>query len=66
MKNMKSDEFKEKIFIIIDRWSFETCIFCDNRSLISLDGLKEPVCENCKKKMTDGTYLGEIAKLVYD
>ena len=65
MSELEDDDFIEKLFTIIDKWSFDMCVFCDNASLITLDGMVDYKCEKCKKKMSDGVYLGEIAKLVY-
>lgn len=66
MVNMENNEFIEKVMNIIDRWSFEMCAFCENSSLVTIDGMVDYKCEKCKRKMSDGIYLGEIAKLVYD
>ena len=66
MDNSKEITFIKKVINIIDKWSFEMCAYCENSSLISIEGMVDYKCENCKKKMSDGLYLGEIAKIVYD
>ena len=66
MVNMEEKEFIEKVINIVDRWSFEMCVFCENSSLVTLEGMVDYKCEKCKRKMSDGIYLGEIAKLVYE
>ncbi|MFX1276876.1 MAG: hypothetical protein ACFFBP_07250 [Promethearchaeota archaeon] len=66
MVNMEDNQFIEKVMNIIDRWSFEMCAFCENSSLVTIEGMVDYKCEKCKRKMSDGIYLGEIAKLVYD
>ena len=66
MNISEEKKFIEKIIDIIDRWSFEMCAYCENSSLVSIEGMVDYKCENCKKKMSDGLYLGEIAKIVYD
>jgi len=66
MDHSRDNKFIERVLNIIDRWSFEMCAYCENSSLISLEGMVDYKCETCNKKMTDGIYLGEIAKIVYD
>ena len=66
MDNSKDIIFIKRIISIIDKWSFEMCAYCKNSSLVSIEGMVDYKCGNCKKKMNDGVYLGEIAKIVYE
>ena len=66
MNTSQDKKFIERIINIIDKWSFDMCAYCENSSLISIEGMVDYKCENCNKKMNDGLYLGEIAKIVYD
>ncbi|MFX1571148.1 MAG: hypothetical protein ACFFB0_00195 [Promethearchaeota archaeon] len=59
------EEFIEKVIKLIDRWSFEMCAFCDNGSMVSIEGMLDFKCSRCGKRMTPVTYLGEIAKEVF-
>ena len=59
------DEFIKEIIRIVDCWSFESCAFCKDGALISIEGMLEYRCNKCGKSMNPAIYLGEIAKLVY-
>ncbi|MFX1410622.1 MAG: hypothetical protein ACFFA6_09730 [Promethearchaeota archaeon] len=60
------ENFIEQIIRIIDRWSFEECAFCDGGTMISLEGMLDYKCNKCGKSMSPITYLGEIAKAVFN
>ena len=60
------DEFIKEIIKIVDNWSFETCAFCKDGMMVSIEGMLEYRCNKCGRAMTPSTYLGEIAKLVYN
>lgn len=60
------EKFIEEILKVIDRWSFEQCAYCENGTMISIDGMLDFKCSKCGKTMTPITYLGEIAKCVFN
>ncbi|MFX1313972.1 MAG: hypothetical protein ACFFHD_15380 [Promethearchaeota archaeon] len=60
------EEFIEKVIKLIDKWSFEMCAFCDNGTMVSIEGMLDFKCNKCGKSMTPITYLGEIAKEVFN
>ncbi len=59
------EKFIGKVVKIIDRWSFEQCAYCDNGTLISIEGMLDFKCSKCGKTMNPVMYLGEIAKTVF-
>ncbi len=66
MTTFNQEEFIEDIIKIIDRWSFEQCAYCEDGTMISIDGMLDFKCGKCGKTMTPLNYLGEIAKIVYN
>ena len=65
MSTSNQEKFIEDIVKIIDRWSFEQCAYCDNGTLVSIDGMLDFKCSKCGKTMNPTKYLGEIAKTVF-
>ncbi len=59
-------KFVEDVMKIIDRWSFEQCAYCVNGSMVSIEGMLDFKCSKCGKTMNPTTYLGEIAKTVFN
>jgi len=66
MTTSNQKEFIEEIYKIIDRWSFEQCAYCEDGSMISIDGMLDFKCGKCGKTMNSLNYLGEIAKIVFN
>jgi len=58
------EKFIEKVSELIDRWSFELCAYCNNGTLVSIDGMLDFKCSKCGKTMNPINYLREIANLV--
>lgn len=63
-ENVK-DKFIKEVIKIIDRWSFERCAYCEEGSMISIDGMLDFKCSKCGKTIEPVNYLGEIAKIVF-
>jgi hypothetical protein len=59
------EKFIENVMKIIDRWSFEQCAFCEDGTLISIEGMLDFKCSKCGNTMNPINYLGEIAKVVF-
>jgi len=59
-------KFIKKIIKVIDRWSFEQCAFCEDGTLVSIEGMLDYKCSRCGKTMNPINYLGEIAKIVLE
>ncbi|MFX1477134.1 MAG: hypothetical protein ACFFCI_03280 [Promethearchaeota archaeon] len=59
------EKFIKEVIDVIDRWSFEQCAFCENGTMISIEGMLDFKCNKCGKPMNTLTYLGEIAKTVF-
>ena len=60
------EKFINNVIKIVDRWSFEQCAFCEDGTLISIEGMLDFRCSKCGKTMNPINYLGEIAKIVFD
>jgi hypothetical protein len=59
------EKFIKEVIKIVDRWSFEQCAFCEDGSMISIEGMLDFKCSKCGKPMNPLNYLGEIAKVVF-
>lgn len=59
------ENFIEDVIKLIDRWSFEQCAYCDDRALVSIEGMLDFRCSKCGKSMNPLKYLGEIGKIVF-
>ncbi|KKM82384.1 hypothetical protein LCGC14_1320120 [marine sediment metagenome] len=66
LTSLNKKEFIKEIFKIIDRWSFEQCAYCEDGTMISIDGMLDFKCGKCGKTMIPLNYLGEIAKIIYN
>ncbi|MFX1279955.1 MAG: hypothetical protein ACFFA3_11100 [Promethearchaeota archaeon] len=64
-ENVK-DKFIKEVIKIIDRWSFEQCAYCEEGSIISIEGMLDFRCSKCGKTIEPVNYLGEIAKIVFN
>jgi tRNA(Ile2) C34 agmatinyltransferase TiaS len=60
------DNFIEEVIRIVDCWSFETCAYCKEGMLVSIEGMLDYRCNKCGRAMNPTIYLGEIAKAVYN
>ena len=60
------EKFIGDVMKIIDRWSFEQCAYCEDGTLISIDGMLDFKCSKCGKTMNPMEYLGEIGKIVFN
>ena len=60
------EEFIEDVMKLIDRWSFEQCAYCNDGTLVSIEGMLDFRCTKCGKTMNPMTYLGEISKIVFN
>jgi tRNA(Ile2) C34 agmatinyltransferase TiaS len=65
MSQSGQEKFIKHVIEIIDRWSFEQCAYCENGTLVSIDGMLDFKCSKCGKTMNPVEYLGEIAKTVF-
>ncbi|UCD00469.1 MAG: hypothetical protein JSV23_06140 [Promethearchaeota archaeon] len=65
MSGSDQEKLIEEVIKVIDRWSFEQCAYCENGTLISIDGMLDFKCGKCGKTMNPAEYLGEIAKSVF-
>lgn len=63
---MAEKDILSEIMKIVDKWNFEECAFCDHGNLVPLEGTSRFKCEKCGKTIFEGTYLGEIAKILYN
>jgi tRNA(Ile2) C34 agmatinyltransferase TiaS len=59
-------KFIKEIIKVIDRWSFEQCAFCEEGTMVSIEGMLDYKCSRCGKTMNPVNYLGEIAKIVLE
>jgi hypothetical protein len=59
-------KFITEIIKVIDRWSFEQCAFCEDGTMVSIEGMLDYKCSRCGKTMNPVNYLGEIAKIVLE
>jgi len=66
MTTSLEEKFIEEVLKVIDRWSFEQCAYCENGTMISIEGMLDYKCSKCGKTMNPITYLGEIAKSVFN
>jgi tRNA(Ile2) C34 agmatinyltransferase TiaS len=66
MKLPIQEKFIGDVIKIIDRWSFEQCAFCENGTMVSIEGMVDFKCSKCGNTMNPLKYLGEIAKTVFN
>lgn len=66
MPTSEEEKFIEDVIRIIDRWSFEQCAYCENGTLVSIEGMLDFRCSKCGETMNPIKYLGEIAKTVFN
>ena len=59
------EKFIEDVIKLIDRWSFEQCAYCEDGTLVSIEGMLDFRCSKCGKPMNPVEYLGEIGKMVF-
>lgn len=59
------DQFVDNVIKMIDRWSFEQCAFCEEGTMVSIEGMINYKCSKCGKSMKSSYFIGEIAKLVF-
>jgi hypothetical protein len=59
-------QFINEVIKIIDRWSFEQCAWCDDGTMVSIEGMLDYKCSKCGETMNPLKYLGAIAKMVYN
>ena len=60
------EKFIKEVIEVIDRWSFEMCASCDGGTMVSIEGMLDFKCSKCGKTTAPVTYLGEIAKSVFN
>jgi len=60
------EKFIKGTIKIIDRWSFEQCAFCEDGTMVSIEGMLDYKCSKCGKTMNPVNYLVEIAKIVFE
>ncbi|MFW9999804.1 MAG: hypothetical protein ACFE9Q_04035 [Candidatus Hodarchaeota archaeon] len=60
------EKFIKDVIKVIDRWSFEQCAFCENGTMVSIEGMVDFKCSKCGNTMNPLNYLGEIAKYVFN
>ena len=60
------ENFINDVMEIIDRWSLEQCAHCEDGTMVSIEGMLDFKCVKCGKTMNHLTYLGEIAKKVFN
>ncbi|MBY8983644.1 MAG: hypothetical protein KGD65_01100 [Candidatus Lokiarchaeota archaeon] len=65
MTGSLQEQFIKKVIGIIDRWSFEQCAFCDDGTMVSIEGMLDFRCTKCGETMNPINYLGALAKVVY-
>jgi tRNA(Ile2) C34 agmatinyltransferase TiaS len=66
MTKTLQEKFIKAIIKIIDRWSFEQCAFCEDGTMVSIEGMLDYKCSRCGKTMNPVNYLVEIARIVLD
>ena len=66
MPALNQEKFIKYVMDIIDRWSLEQCAYCENGTMVSIEGMLDFKCIKCGETMNPLTYLGEIAKKVFD
>ena len=59
------EKFIEDVIKLIDRWSFEQCAYCQDGTLVSIEGMLDFRCSKCGNPMNPKEYLGEIGKIVF-
>ncbi|MFX1481363.1 MAG: hypothetical protein ACFFCI_25065 [Promethearchaeota archaeon] len=58
------EKFIEKVSELIDRWNCEQCAYCNDGTLVSIDGMLDFKCSKCGRTMNPLNYLREIANIV--
>lgn len=66
MSSIDQEKFIEDVIRIIDRWSFEQCAYCEDGTLVSIEGMLDFKCSKCGKPMNPVEYLGQISKIVFN
>ncbi|MHA2035579.1 MAG: hypothetical protein ACW98X_04040 [Promethearchaeota archaeon] len=66
MTGSLKEQFIKEVIKIIDRWSFEQCAWCDDGTMVSIEGMLDFRCSKCGETMNPIIYLGAIAKSVYN
>lgn len=66
MAGLSQEEFIKAIIKVIDRWSFEQCAFCEDGTMVSIEGMVDYKCTRCGETMNPVNYLVEIAKIVFN
>lgn len=66
MTGSLQEQFIKKVISIIDRWSFEQCAFCDDGTMVSIEGMLDFRCTKCGENMNPINYLGALAEVVYN
>ncbi|MFX0081451.1 MAG: hypothetical protein ACFE94_06845 [Candidatus Hodarchaeota archaeon] len=66
MTKTLQEKYINAIIEIIDRWSFEQCAFCEDGTMVSIEGMLDYKCSRCGKTMNPVNYLVEIARIVLD
>lgn len=60
------EQFINEVLKIVDRWSFEQCAWCDDGTMVSIEGMLDFRCSKCGETMNPLKYLGAIAQSVYN
>ena len=66
MTGLPQEKFIKAIIKVVDRWSFEQCAFCEDGTMVSIEGMVDYKCSRCGKTMNPINYLVEIAKIVFN
>ena len=66
MAGLLQEKFIKAIIKVVDRWSFEQCAFCEDGTMVSIEGMVDYKCTRCGKTMNPVNYLVEIAKIVFN
>ncbi len=66
MSSSDQEKFIEQVSKLIERWSFEQCAYCDDGTLVSIEGMLDFKCSKCGRTMNPLEYLGQIAKIVFN
>lgn len=66
MTGLPQGKFIKAIIKVVDRWSFEQCAFCEDGTMVSIEGMVDYKCSRCGKTMNPINYLVEIAKIVFN